>query len=554
MKHFKLYQAARSGWQDLSPLWRFLILLCLIVGMVLRFVNLNKVFWYDEAFTLLRISGHTAAEVIQETPYQQVVEPGFFQTYRQVNPDRGIVDTVRGLAIDEPQHTPLYFILARLWASWFGSAIPTVRLLSVVFSLLAIPAMGWLCWELYGSARTAWIGATLLAVSPFQLIYAQEARPTGLWILTTVLACIALLRALRIQSATNWLVYSIALTVSLYTFLLSGLTLISHALYVLIREQFRWNLTLQKFAVAVAISLVMFSPWLIVISGNTTRVDATTNWLWERQIPPIWLLKLWLYHVSMPFIDRGFLDVPAVTLPVGLTALFTALRILVLLTVAGSLVWICRHTPRQTWLFVLLLIGVPFVVWALPDLLGGQRSGSLRYFVPLYLGLQLAVAAWLSHLLSYPRWRWGQGLVLSILLAGLFSSGLIARSPAWWNKGRHGPLPQLTHRINQTERPLVVAPDIELGDVLTLTYYLDPKVRLLIPPCYNTCGNRLNPQNPLNLPAIPAGFNPVFLYNPLPTQAWLIALQQQQTYQIQMLSEVKKDNNFEYWLWQITPR
>jgi uncharacterized membrane protein len=557
MKHFSLYQVARSGWQALSPLWRGVILFCLVAGITLRFVNPNKVFWYDEAFTMLRISGYTATEVLQTIPNQQVIEPAFFQPYRQVNPDRGIADTVRGLAIDEPQHTPLYFILARGWAGWFGSAVPTVRLLSVVFSVLAIPAMGWLCWELFGSARTGWIGAALLAVSPFQLVYAQEARPTALWVLTTLLACITLLRALKIRSATTWLIYSIALTVNLYTFLLSGLVLISHALYVLVRQRFRWNLTIQQFALAVAISLVIFAPWLMVIAGNTARVDATTNWLWDRQIPPIWLLKLWLYHATVSFIDRGFLDAPAVNLPNAGAAFFTALRMLVLLTVAWSLVRLCRRTPPSVWLFVLLLTVVPFVVWALPDLLGGQRSGSLRYFVPFYLGLSLAVTHLLSDCLDptgqKPRWRlWSQGLVLSFLVAGLLSSLLIARSPAWWNKGRHSPLPQVAQRINQTEQPLVAMPSNELGDLITLTYYLDPKVRLLLSQPCAVCSNTPEQQNQLHLPAtIPPEFNPVFLYNPQPTPSWLAALQQQQTYPIQTLSEVKTNNNFEYWLWQI---
>jgi uncharacterized membrane protein len=124
-------------WRSLPVQWQFLIVGCLVVGLAFRCVNLDKVYWYDEAFTWLRISGHTEVEAIQNLTDQQLIETATFQPYQRVNADKEIADTVRGLATEEPQHTPLYYIFARLWAGWVGDSVPEVRLLSVLFSFLA---------------------------------------------------------------------------------------------------------------------------------------------------------------------------------------------------------------------------------------------------------------------------------------------------------------------------------------------------------------------------------------------------------------------------------
>ena len=40
--------------------------------------------------------------------------------------------------------------------------------------------MYWLCLELFESSVTAWLAVAIIAISPFQIVYAQEARPYSL--------------------------------------------------------------------------------------------------------------------------------------------------------------------------------------------------------------------------------------------------------------------------------------------------------------------------------------------------------------------------------------
>lgn len=58
-----------------------------------------------------------------------------------------------------------------------------------------------------------------------------------------------------------------------------------------------------------------------------------------------------------------------------------------------SLHFLYRQTPKRIWLFVFLLVGLPFLILAIPDLLwSGQRSTRIRYLFPSILGIQLALA------------------------------------------------------------------------------------------------------------------------------------------------------------------
>jgi hypothetical protein len=83
--------------------------------------------------------------------------------YQQINPEKTWLDTVKGLATEEPQLSPLYFILARFWGQLFGPQVAAVRSLSAWISLLVFPRVYWLCWELFRSASVGWMAVTIVA-------------------------------------------------------------------------------------------------------------------------------------------------------------------------------------------------------------------------------------------------------------------------------------------------------------------------------------------------------------------------------------------------------
>ena len=63
--------------------------------------------------------------------------------YQQINPDRGVADTVNYLVTSDPQHPPLYYSMVRLWAQISSDSLGGIRSLSAVISLLIFPSVYW---------------------------------------------------------------------------------------------------------------------------------------------------------------------------------------------------------------------------------------------------------------------------------------------------------------------------------------------------------------------------------------------------------------------------
>jgi uncharacterized membrane protein len=54
----------------------------------------------------------------QDFPGKTISVEDLQRKYQQINPEKTWLDTVKGLATEEPQLSPLYFILARFWVQF----------------------------------------------------------------------------------------------------------------------------------------------------------------------------------------------------------------------------------------------------------------------------------------------------------------------------------------------------------------------------------------------------------------------------------------------------
>ena len=82
-------------------------------------------------------------------------------------------------------HPPLYYALLHGWIGLFGAGPVSLRLLSVLFGVLAIPAI-YLAGRRMLSRRAALLAAFLLAISPLHVYYSQEVRMYGLVALLSI--------------------------------------------------------------------------------------------------------------------------------------------------------------------------------------------------------------------------------------------------------------------------------------------------------------------------------------------------------------------------------
>jgi len=476
---------------------KFFFTILIGLGIFFRFANLeHKSYWIDEAFTSLRISGHLEREVaIQQLFDGRLVSPQEFQKYERANPDKGLIDTIRSVSIEETSSTPLYFILARLWNQCFGSSIASTRTLSAFLSVLVLPIVYWLCQELFASSLVGWIAVVLVAISPFHLLYAFQARAYSLWTLVTVLSSALLLRAMQGKTKLSWGIYALSVAMGLYSHLLFGLVAISHGIFVVINDKFRLSKTVISYSLASLLGFLTFIPWLVAIYPNLKQIDYVPTFSGFTLGS---LVKMWSLNISRIFMDfnQCFPDIkviPCVTFnPVHKLVLFLIIPLTLL--IGYSFYFLDRKAPRQARLFILTLTGFTALLLILPDITTFEirRSVSLRYSVPCILGIQLAVAYCLAtNIFSQSSKFWQrklwQAVTLILIAVGLLSCITIAQAKFWWDQGYNYHFEAVAKTINQSEHPLVIysmnsiylAPKMgAFSRAATFAHLVDPKVKL----------------------------------------------------------------------------
>jgi len=486
---------------DRTPADRWLIwVLALLIGfgIVLRFSYLDaKVYWGDEVFTSFRIAGYTLEEVTTELLDQRPRTVAELQsTYQEPNEARSLFDTVRSLALDDPQHPPLYYLLDRGWEQLLGSSLAMRRGWAAICSLLLIPAAAGLAMELFRSRLAGWLAGAIVSLSPFHLLYAQEVREYGLWAGTIALAGWMLARALRRGTVLTWSAWALSLTLMLYTHLFS---VIVAAGYVAAASYYLWRSPLPAtaapeidhplqdttpaspkhwfyFLVSTGLAGVAFLPWIIATLQNLATISRTNGFTGQAIALPI-LLHNWWLNLARPFADWE----PTGQVLANPIAANGAIGLIALL-LAASLTDLARRQSLLARSLLWGLMGSQAITLVLLDVSqGGFRSAIIRYLVPCYLGLQLAVVGYLTRLHHQARSQqrpnlariaWGVGLAL--MIAGVSSCVVITPASTWWNKQGSYAIGELAAAIQPFDAPWIVAHDA-FPRMFSLSYQLDSR-------------------------------------------------------------------------------
>lgn len=472
---------------------RLFLIIVIIIGIAFRFVALDgKIYWHDEVYTSLRAAGYTGQEFTQEFYQNRIVSPIDLLKYQQLKPDSTPLDTLNSLATEDPQHSPFYFLLARVWMFLFGHSIIASRVLPALISLISLPFMYLLAWELFQSSQTALLATAFLALSPFDILFAQTARQYSLLTLLVIASGYALLKALHWRNPLFWAGYSLACIFGLYTHVLFGLTIIGHGAYILLlsmessrslkkRKAFPFSPLLLEFLGAVAIAILAFSPWLIILISNLQRAMDVTNWS-SNSISLLNLSEFWILSFTALFVDINF-DFNSIQMYL--------LRLPFILLILLALFQISQQTNRQTRLFIWTSILVPFFMLALPDvLLGGGRSGVTRFLISCFPAIQLAVAYLFStHIKSNKNSLIDGEIIWRSLLAIVFTFSLIsismsANSQSWWHQIPSYENPQIAQELNKNKSATVIVDHgnyyTNLGNIISLSYELNPDIKILM--------------------------------------------------------------------------
>lgn len=179
-------QLGKTHPHNLKPL--LLLLVWLLIGTALRLTNLAaKSPWTDEFSTLVFSLGNSFRPI----PLNQAIALDTLLQPLQPNPDAGVTEVLQHL-LTESNHPPLYFMLTHWWMQlWQPDAVGlasiwAARSLSALFgaaSILAIYGLGWLAFR---SQLVGQLAGAMMAVSPYGIFLAQEARHYTLAILWVI--------------------------------------------------------------------------------------------------------------------------------------------------------------------------------------------------------------------------------------------------------------------------------------------------------------------------------------------------------------------------------
>ncbi|MCL4459131.1 MAG: glycosyltransferase family 39 protein [Chloroflexi bacterium] len=177
---------------------------------------------------------------------------------------------ITGALLSGEPHPPLYYFALHFWMELAGNSEFAVRFLSVFFDVLAVPLLYSLGRALLGE-RVGLVAAGILAINPFHLWNAQDARMYTAYSTLGLAATVVCVRALGwgMPSATahlpRWTLlasYVGLATLVLYTHYYAVLVILFHNLLALLRLR-RDLPALSLWLAAQGAIAIFYLPWLV---------------------------------------------------------------------------------------------------------------------------------------------------------------------------------------------------------------------------------------------------------------------------------------------------
>jgi uncharacterized membrane protein len=166
-------------------------------------------------------------------------------------------------------HPPGYYLLLRGALALYGKGEIALRFLSVLAGSLGVPLIYQLG-RVLGGRRWGLVAALLLALNPFALWYAQEARMYSLLLCLSIAGGYAFWKLVTQPNSRHWLwltiVTALSFVVHYFAFLLS---LVQFAyLVVSLRRTHR---VLRWWVASQAAAFVLFLPWAVAVAAREGR-------------------------------------------------------------------------------------------------------------------------------------------------------------------------------------------------------------------------------------------------------------------------------------------
>ncbi|MGL6337716.1 MAG: glycosyltransferase family 39 protein [Waterburya sp.] len=378
----------------------------IILGLVLRFTNLDL-----KPASSIEIStiGYSLGHGFTAVPLNQVLTIDTLLSPLHFDASIGYADVWEKLR-QESTHPPLYFWLTHWWITLWTTdgalvSLSVARSLSAIFGVLAIPAIFGLACLAFSSGRVAHLSAILMAISPYGIYLAQEARHytlTILWVIAS-LACLVKVVQLIEQKALlpKWLLflwiiinalgfathYFFALALGAEVFALFGY-------WFIYRFDLRYWRSLFLVAIGTGVSYLAWLPVVMGISSNELTDWIKTSFELGELFQPLLRLFAWMITMVMllPFEGVSF----AVTIVSGLVLLAILIWSIPILIQGWRSQFLNLNSRLPILLFTSYFFGSIILILLVIYGVGKDMSLAARYHFLYFPVLLLLVAASLA--------------------------------------------------------------------------------------------------------------------------------------------------------------
>jgi len=228
------------------------LLAILVAGLVLRLYGLgSESLWWDEVYAI-----------------STMADPGPLEIIRLSSTDN---------------NPPLFYLILHYWMLLAGDSAFSVRLPSALAGALAVPVM-------YGIGRllldrsAGLLAAFILALSAYNIRYAQEARAYGLMVFLTLLSFYFFVRLVKNGRSRYASVGYVACTALLmYTHFYAVFFVAAQALYLLVSRE-----NLRGWILPGGVLALLYVPWALLLAVNVLSPAGAwqggTTWIPEPSL------------------------------------------------------------------------------------------------------------------------------------------------------------------------------------------------------------------------------------------------------------------------------
>lgn len=300
---------------------------------------------------------------------------------------------------------PLFNLLLHL-SLQFGTDEVAARAISCLFSIMAIPLFYVVARQLCG-VHVALLASLALAINPFHVYFAQEARMYAQLAFFSLAAMFFFLRAWRGGGVLDWVFFALTMTLAFYTHSLAFLNLLALDIFALTQRRTspgRWRGLVSAHVVIV----IAFVPWLFVLVQQVARVQSG---FWGAVPSPLSLfatLYLFIFSNTLPTILVPF-------------ALFAILTLIAFGFIAAARTVVRQLTDAAAVQFSLVIFIVPLFALFVLSLI--RPIYVERTLLPASFGLYLLLAWALAR--AQPR-------ALMVTLGALVLLGTTVALPEYY--------------------------------------------------------------------------------------------------------------------------